>query len=118
MYPHFRTNLPKQIMAFPDFPFSDDLPSFPYHPDVLHYLQQYAEHHNLSKLITFRTVVEKVVPVEWDRSCGFDTPIGNGLWTSSQSVFTDRVRWRLTTREVVTGNRETKEFDAVLVCNG
>ena len=118
----FRTNLPKQIMAFPDFPFSENLPSFPYHSDVLHYLQRYAEHHNLSRLIKFRTLVEKVVPVKRDLGCGvMDTATStasNGVWTSTQSAFPDRIKWMVTVREVTTGDRETKEFDAVLVCNG
>ena len=106
-------------MAFPDFPFSENLPSFPYHPDVLRYLQRYAEHHNLSRLIKFRTLVEKVVPVKEDLGSNIDaTTVGNGLWTPFQSEFPDRVKWRVTIREVATGDRETKEFDAVLVCNG
>ncbi|KAG6921731.1 hypothetical protein G0U57_005540, partial [Chelydra serpentina] len=29
-----RTNLPKEVMAFPDFPFDPSLPSFLHHSDV------------------------------------------------------------------------------------
>lgn len=38
-----RTNLPKESMAFPDFPFDPSLPSFLHHSDVLAYLDSYAE---------------------------------------------------------------------------
>ena len=47
----FRTNLPKQIMAFEDFPFPDEARSFPHHTVVKKYLEDYAKHHDLEKYI-------------------------------------------------------------------
>lgn len=38
-------------MAFPDFPFREDLPSFIKHWEVLEYLQEYGKHYNLEKYI-------------------------------------------------------------------
>ena len=38
-------------MAFPDFPFRTDLPSFMTHDQVCGYLQDYAKHFNLEKNI-------------------------------------------------------------------
>lgn len=46
-----RTNLPKELMAFPDFPFSEDLPSYIGHKDVLQYLDNYADHFGLKQFI-------------------------------------------------------------------
>lgn len=111
-----RTNLPKEIMAFPGFPFNPDLPSYIYHYDMLEYLEQYTAHYNLYQFIKFQTLVEQVVPVELKP----DPPSVNGVWTAEcgSSKFRDTVRWRVTTREVVSGKKNTEEFDVVLVCNG
>lgn len=47
-----RTNLPKEIMGFPDFPFSSDKEeSFLHHTDVLKYLENYADNFNLYQCI-------------------------------------------------------------------
>ena len=40
-----------KVMAFPDFSFRDDLPSFPGHEDVLSYLIDYAHHFGLLSFI-------------------------------------------------------------------
>lgn len=42
-----RTNLPKEVMAFPDYEFKKSLPSFIEHFHVKEYLQDYAEHFGL-----------------------------------------------------------------------
>ena len=49
-----RTNLPKEIMAFPDLPFPSHLPSFMHHTDVLQYLQDYTDMFDLRKYIQVR----------------------------------------------------------------
>lgn len=36
-----RTNLPKEVMMFPDFPFDAHLPSFLPHQSVQNYLERY-----------------------------------------------------------------------------
>ena len=51
MYKYLCTNLPKEVMAFPDFPFSQSLPSFMKHEDVLNYLKEYASNFNLLEFI-------------------------------------------------------------------
>ena len=58
-----RTNLPKEVMGLPDFPFDSSLPSFVHHSDVLHYLEQYAEHYQLYQYIQFYSQVKKVTPI-------------------------------------------------------
>lgn len=47
----FRTNLPKEVMAFPNFPFQTSMPSYIVHQDVLEYLKSYAAYYNLFKYI-------------------------------------------------------------------
>ena len=56
-----RTNLPKEIMAFPDFPFDASLPSFVMHHDVLNYLQKYADHFELERYIQVRSGVGIII---------------------------------------------------------
>lgn len=47
-----RTNLPKESMAFPDFPFEDrDGRSFVHHTEVLRYLVDYAKYYDIYKYI-------------------------------------------------------------------
>lgn len=98
MYKNLRTNLPKEVMAFPDFPFSKDLPSFMTHQDVRHYLEEYAAHFNLSQYIQFQTGVEYVHP-----------KTANG-----------QIKWQVSTTKYQTEppSDSTDEFDAVIVCNG
>jgi len=47
----FRTNIPKEIMPFPDFPFHETEASFVHHTDVLKYLKKYAQCYDLNKHI-------------------------------------------------------------------
>lgn len=42
-----RTNLPKEVMMFPDFPFDPQLSSFLPHQEVQNYLEQYCQEHNI-----------------------------------------------------------------------
>lgn len=44
----FRTNLPKEVMMFPDFPFDSRLPSFLTHWDVQQYLDKYCKNHDIT----------------------------------------------------------------------
>ena len=45
------TNLPKELMAFPDFPFPESERSFVHHSEVRTYLEQYAAHFSLEKVL-------------------------------------------------------------------
>ena len=98
LFPH-RTNAPVQVMAYPDYPYSFNLPSFPHHSAVLQYLQDYTEHFNLRQYIKFRTKVVQVVPVDSGKE-----------WTG----------WKVSTETVgsASPDKENQVFDAVLVCNG
>ncbi|XP_046356593.2 flavin-containing monooxygenase FMO GS-OX4-like [Haliotis rufescens] len=99
VYKNLKTNIPKEIMAFPDFSFPEGLPSFVPHETVLQYIQDYAEHFNIAGRIKFKTQIERVNPVKGDNS--------------------EAVRWEVTYSDVVhRENRTTELFDAVMVCIG
>ena len=98
MYKNLETNIPKEAMAFPDFPFPKDLPSFVKHTEIYKYLENYAEHFQLKQHIKFSTTVEMVEPLSQE----------DGL-----------VRWKVKSRNLLhKENSETEIFDAVMVCNG
>ena len=44
-----------KVMLFPDFPFREDLPSFPRHEDVRRYLVDYTQHFGLLPFIKVST---------------------------------------------------------------
>ncbi|XP_041093415.1 flavin-containing monooxygenase FMO GS-OX-like 4 [Polyodon spathula] len=100
MYRDLRTNIPKEVMAFPDFPFEKRLPSFVHHSEVRRYLEQYCQHYRLREHIQFGTSVESVKPVATEKG-----------WRG--------LAWDVTTSDV-TGTKDTttERFDAVMVCNG
>ncbi|KAI0227620.1 hypothetical protein LSAT2_021901, partial [Lamellibrachia satsuma] len=93
------TNLPVEIMAFPDFPFSKDMPSFVKHTVVHKYLEDYADHFQLRDHIKFNTQVELVEP---------------------EMTESGRTTWHLRSRHVTdpANGPEDHQFDYVMVCNG
>jgi len=97
MYKNLKTNLPKEVMAFPDFPFpaSTDT-SFVHHTDVLKYLEEYKNHFDLQKNINFNTIVSNVKPV----------------------INEENTRWEVTTKCLKTKTVQSTFFDSVMVCNG
>ena len=106
-----RTNIPKEITHFPDFPFDkEDLPSYVGHGDMLKYLQRYSDHFGLYKFIKFHTNVDRVEPQYITEAPEPAADPGNGL--------RDSVRWRVQYRDLETGAMAENIFDYVLVCNG
>ncbi|KAH9509565.1 hypothetical protein Btru_046185 [Bulinus truncatus] len=100
MYKNLRTNLPVQCMAFPDFPFKSDSPSFVTHNTVQQYLEDYASHYGLLKYIKFLTLVKWIQPIAVESS-------------------PNEVKWKITTSNVLSkDDQKTEIFDAVLICNG
>ena len=84
-------------MAFPEFPFPDNLPSFMRHGEVLKYLEDYADHFGLRKYINFQTEVISVKPRE----------------------NMEQLTWEVITKDLQSFKAEqTGIFDAVVVCNG
>jgi hypothetical protein len=104
MYKNLRTNLPKEIMAFREFPFNSDTnvksPSFVTHKDVQRYLMSYCDKFDLEKLIQFGSQVEQLrICVEHKSSIVEEWPQIELAWVQN-------------------GTRHSQTFDAVCVCNG
>lgn len=93
MYKGLHTNLPKELMSFPDFPFPSQEKSFISANDVNDYLNLYADSFNLREYIKFETHVVRVRPL-------------------LENV------WEVIVKDSSAGKYETFLFDAVLVCNG
>ncbi|XP_071962969.1 uncharacterized protein [Antedon mediterranea] len=99
MYSSLKTNLPKEVMAFPDFPFDKNLCSFVGHQDVLKYLESYCDAFQLTQYIKFQTRVENVQPVSRN---------GKTTWDVQYS----------SVKKEKTDQKKKEVFDAVIVCNG
>lgn len=89
----FRTNLPYQMMEFPDYHHTNDTASFPSQADILEFLHSYADHFELNKHIKLNHLVIRVLPIE------------DG-------------KWEVLVRDLPNNKYMTKIYDAVLVCNG
>lgn len=100
MYRDLRTNLPKEVMMFPDFPFDPHLDSFLPHQEVQRYLEKYCDSHNIRPHIRFNTVVEKVKPV---------VMLVEGKET--------KTTWEVTSSDSP-GHQKTEMFDSVFICSG
>jgi len=96
IYEGLKTNLPKEIMGFPDFPFAPSDHSFLGHQEVAEYLKSYAKHFDLNQVIRLGTTVKSV----------------NHMPSSSTST-----AWLVKT-EGSNFEEEEQEFDVVVVCNG
>ncbi|KAK4751753.1 hypothetical protein SAY87_020551 [Trapa incisa] len=118
MYCSLRTNLPRKLMSFRDYPFvaeavdwSVDPRAFPGHAEVLSYLKGFARDFAVEEMVRFDTEVVKV------------ELLGGGGGEEHGG------RWRVKSRKTTTtktdgidwsgGGEESDEvFDAVVVCNG
>lgn len=105
MYADLRTNLPRDLMAFREYPFDgrgggeDGGRRFPPHDDVLRYLERYAESFDLVRRIRFEHAVQAVVPLD-----------ANGApWTDQAD---EPTAWSVCSSE------GEEIFDAVAICNG
>ncbi|OWF36756.1 dimethylaniline monooxygenase [N-oxide-forming] 1-like isoform X2 [Mizuhopecten yessoensis] len=96
MYRDLMTNIPKQLMAFPDFSYQPG-PSYISRPDVCDYLQRYADKYDLRQHIKMNTFVQTVRPNGKER----DT------------------KWTVSYFDVRKKDEVHKEvFDNVIVCSG
>ncbi|KAI9047313.1 hypothetical protein LZ554_008760 [Drepanopeziza brunnea f. sp. 'monogermtubi'] len=94
MYETLNTNIPKTLMQFSDQDFPEDSLLFPSRQDVQAYLVKYSQ--DIRHLISLSTQVENVMLSQEN---------GQDLWT-------------LVAKSTITGERTTKEYDAVCVANG
>lgn len=103
LYDSLRTNLPREVMGFRDFPFvareedkNRDSRRFPGHSEVLEYLKEFAKEFGVEKLVRFETEVVYV-----------------GLVKSSDNFN----KWKVRSKKR-SGDEVGEIFDAIVVCNG
>ncbi|XP_026394353.1 flavin-containing monooxygenase FMO GS-OX-like 3 isoform X2 [Papaver somniferum] len=108
LYESLRVNLPREVMGFRDYPFvaqvnddGRDPRRFPHHTEVLHYLEDFANHFGLIELIRFETEVIYVGLLEEEEEL-------KNKWV---------VRYRKK-GEVGSSSVAHEVFDAVVVCSG
>lgn len=147
MYDSLRTNLPREIMGYLDFPFlpkeGRDGRRYPGHEEVLLYLQDFAEHFHLLPCIRFgrrvtyvgiqKLVVKDGASALFDGSephailermnrelTGSDTPNLEGPFRDSESLFD--IQWSVSSvaskDPCGINSVEEEVFDAIVVCNG
>lgn len=93
MYEGLRTNLPKEIMGYPDYPYPKDIEeSFVPSAEVLKFLQSYAQHFDLSKYIKLQHEIIRVRPLN--------------------------EKWEIYVRDIKHDEISKEIFDFVFVCNG
>lgn len=97
MYRELRTNLPKEIMGFPDYPFQPGGNSFIHHSEVLQYLRNYAKHYELYKFIQFNSRVREIKPM---------------------NIENDKLIWSVKVHHLPSNIIKENIFDAVMICNG
>jgi dimethylaniline monooxygenase (N-oxide forming) len=93
MYQGLYTNLPKEVMGYPDFEIPKQKKSYISSQDILDFLNLYADKFDLKKLIKFEHHVVRVRPL-LDET------------------------WEVIVQDMKAKKFETFIFDAVLVCNG
>ncbi|KAF7137154.1 hypothetical protein RHSIM_Rhsim07G0030500 [Rhododendron simsii] len=102
LYSSLRTNLPRPLMGFSDYPFTDrvygDPRNFPGHEEVLKFVKDFAREFGLTELIRFQTEVVRVERVE------------------SGNDDDDDDEWVVESR--TSGASGEEEFQAVVVCTG
>ncbi|XP_058807854.1 uncharacterized protein LOC131673684 [Phymastichus coffea] len=104
LYRELRVNLPKELMAYPDYQdfIGQEDRSYVSHEMVLEYLRNYTEHFNLRENIKFETFVEKVIPIS-----------DNNNWQT-----TKQQNWSIMSRNLDTNETDETICDAVMICNG
>lgn len=93
MYEGLRTNLPKEIMGYPDFPIPCQEKSYIPAKDVLEFLKLYANNFGLYEKIKFEHQVIRVTPYK-------DT------------------QWEVIVKDLANDKIFVEHFDSIIVCNG
>ncbi|XP_021276884.1 flavin-containing monooxygenase FMO GS-OX-like 4 isoform X1 [Herrania umbratica] len=119
LYSSLRTNLPREVMGFTDFPFmtlageNRDPRRFPGHREVLMYLKDFAREFGVEEMVRFETEVVKVGILE------------NGKWKvrSKKTIFFNNENNDHYNDDIDIINKNEVElddeiYDAVVVCNG
>ena len=112
----YRTNLPKEIITFPDIYFDPHLASFVSHSDVGNYLLQYTDQFQLMPHIQFNTTIVSVT--HNDTSYKSHVP-GDRQYPVSEALRKGFVfdQWNVTTQNLHTKQMTTEVYNAILICD-
>ena len=97
VYTNLHTNLPKELMAFPEFPFPPSEKSFVHHDKMASYLEAYAREYELQKHIRLGWEVVRVFP---------------------EKVDDGKTRWHVEMMELTTGSKKYEFADLLMICSG
>lgn len=109
MYAGLRTNLPREVMSYLDFPFDagqaragfgGDPRTFPGHAEVLAYLKAFAEAYGLERYVRYNTAVQSVERVQQQQQQQGEDPDALGVEKSRGSSELPWPTWRVTTAQV------------------
>lgn len=117
MYRGLRTNLPKEIMAFREFPWpqsNDDQASFLPHQQVQAYLMEYCNRFALDQFIRKGCQVKQLTCLQGTRSSF--APDGDNIWPKICLEWEKIVTTE--TSQAKSSKKEEDIFDAVFICNG
>ncbi|CAL5222037.1 g4330 [Coccomyxa viridis] len=129
LYSSLRTNLPREIMSYSDFPFipeamhgrSTDARRFPHHTEVLAYMEAFADHFNLRPLVRFSTHVVRLDHAQHGR-LQEDRHCCSGSASNEHKKDNVRAKWTVVSRPADSAEKGTadtaEEFDAVVVAIG
>lgn len=90
-------NTSKEIMSFSDFPIPAEFPNYMHNRRVIDYFHMYAENFDLNKYINFQQEILSVQKNEDYAKTG---------------------KWKLTVKDLKSGNVCEEVYDAVMVCSG
>ncbi|XP_020708737.2 senecionine N-oxygenase isoform X1 [Athalia rosae] len=96
MYKSLRTNLPKEVMGFPDYPIPENPKSYLTRAELVDFINSYCNHFMLRQYIQFYHHVEFVEPLSGD----------------------DTGKWSVQVEDLTKNQVSIEIFDAVMVCNG
>ena len=98
MFIQYRSNAPHELMAYCDFPFPPNSPTFPTQHQTMQYLENYCKHYNLNQHIKFKHRVDRV--------------------SLQGAVNNTKQRWLVQVTNLRDNSTNCEEFDSILVCNG
>ncbi|XP_050231241.1 flavin-containing monooxygenase FMO GS-OX-like 3 isoform X2 [Mercurialis annua] len=117
LYESLRTNLPREVMGFMDYPFVSgegegrDPRRFPGHREVLLYLQEFAKEFRIEKMVRFCCEVVSVEMVDKVNDNG-------GYWTVKSKSNKEKISLENDHNDDDDDDFLYEVFDAVVVCNG
>ncbi|EDW09798.1 senecionine N-oxygenase [Drosophila mojavensis] len=92
MYENLRTNLPKEVMGFPDFEIGANKDSYISSQDICLFLNSYADHFELRKYIIFQSYVLRVLK--------------------------KKDKWQVLVKNLLTNAMKYYYFDKIIIANG